>query len=120
MSSVNAPNYNIDLTVRVFDEFYGYEQFVDSNEWDAVFSYFKSIYTTVSAASNFATAVFRVANEQSIPALTLLQQLQTTDSGAELNLTLAYYLNNQRSNSTLLGVSQPVQPNYYAARNVKA
>ena len=120
MSSVNNTNYNLDLTVRVFDSFYGYEQFVDSNEWDAVLSYFKSIYTTDSAAANFATALFRVSNEQSIPALSLLQQMQTTENTAELNLTLAYYLNNQRSNSTLLGVSQPVQPNYYAARNVKA
>ena len=120
MSTVNNTNYNIDLTVRVFDAFYGYEQFVDSNEWDAVLSYFKSIYTTASAAANFATALFRVSNEQSIPALSLLQQMQTTANTAELNLTLAYYLNNQRSNATLLGVSQPVQPNYYAARNVRA
>jgi hypothetical protein len=120
MSSVNNTNYNIDLTVRVFDDFYGYEQFVDSSDWDVVLSYFKSIYTTTLAAENFATALFRVSNEQSIPVLTLLEQLQTADSGAELNLTLAYYLNNQRSNSTLLGTSQPVQPNYYAARNVRA
>jgi hypothetical protein len=120
MSTVNNPNYNIDLTVRVFDSFYGFEQFVDAADWDVVLSYFKSIYTTTLAAENFATALFRVANEQSIPVLSLLEQLQTADVGAELNLTLAYYLNNQRSNTTLLGVSQPVQPNYYAARNVRA
>jgi hypothetical protein len=120
MSSVNNTNYNIDLTVRVFDDFYGFEQFVDAADWDVVLSYFKSIYTTTLAAENFATALFRVSNEQSIPVLTLLAQLQTADSGAELNLTLAYYLNNQRSNSTLLGTSQPVQPNYYAARNIRA
>ena len=120
MNSVNNTNYNLDLTVRVFDAFYGYEQFVDSNEYDVVLSYFKTTCTTVAAAANFTTALFRVSNEQSIPALSLLQQMQTTANTAELNLTLAYYLNNQRSNSTLLGVSQPVQPNYYAARNVRA
>lgn len=120
MSSVNTPNYNLDLTVRVFDNFYGYEQIVDSTEWDIVLSYFKSIYKTEEAAANFATALFRVSNEQSVPVLTLLQELQSANGSAELNLTLAYYLNNQRSNTTLLGVSQPVQPNYYAARNVRA
>ena len=120
MSSVNTTNYNLDLTVRVFDDFYGFEQFVDAAEWDIVLSYFRSIYTTELAAANFATALFRVSNQQSIPVLSLLEQLQTADNGAELNLTLAYYLNNQRSNSTLLGTSQPVQPNYYAARNVRA
>jgi hypothetical protein len=104
----------------VFDDFYSYEQFVDGSEWDVVFSYFKSIYKTEAAAANFATALFRVANQQSISVLTLLQQMQATSSGAELNITLAYYLNDQRSNATLLGVSSPVQPNYYAARNVKA
>jgi len=120
MSTVNDPNYNIDLTVRVFDDFYGFEQVVNGSEWDIVYSYFKSIYTTTIAAENFATALFRVSNQQSIPVLTLLEQMQAADGLAEVNLTLAYYLNNQRSNSTLLGVSQPVQPNFYAARNVRA
>lgn len=120
MSSINVPNYNIDLTVRVFDNFFGFEQVVDAAEWDVVSSYFKSIYTTELAAMNFSTALFRVANEQSVSVLTLLQQLQTSSGPAELDLTLAYYLNNLRSNSTLLGTSQPVQPNYYAARNVRA
>jgi hypothetical protein len=45
---------------------------------------------------------------------------EAADGQVELDLTMAYYLNNQRSNSTLLGVSQPVQPNFYAARNVRA
>jgi len=120
MSTINAPNYNIDLTVRVFDDFFGFEQVVDAAEWDVVLSYFESIYTTKTAAANFSTALFRVANEQSVPVLELLQQIQTSSGPAELDLTLAYYLNNLRSNSTLLGTSQPVQPNYYAARNVRA
>jgi hypothetical protein len=31
---------------------------------------------------------------------------------------MAYYLNGLRSPSTLLGVSNPVTPNFYTARNV--
>ena len=120
MGTINDTNYNIDLTVRVFDEFYGFASVVPVNEWDAVLSYFESIYTTREAARNFATAIFRVANQQGISAMTLLAQIQTASGPAELDITIAYYLNNLRSNSTLLGVSQPVQPNYYAARNVRA
>jgi len=120
MSTVNNTNYNIDLTVRVFDDFYGFEQVVNASEWDIVYSFFKSIYTTAVAAENFATALFRVSNQESIPVLTLLEQIQASNGQAEIDLTLAYYLNNQRSNSTWLGVSQPVQPNFYAARNVRA
>lgn len=120
MSTINAPNYNVDLTVRVFDDFYGFESVVPVNEWDTVLSYFKSIYTTESAATNFATSIFRVANQQGISAMSLLEQIQTASGPAELDITIAYYLNDLRSNSTLLGVSTPIQPNYYAARNVRA
>jgi hypothetical protein len=120
MATINDTNYNIDLTVRVFDEFYGFESFVPVNEWDAVLSYFESIYTTKEAAKNFATVIFRIATQQGISAMTLLSQIQTSSGPAELDITIAYYLNNLRSNSTLLGVSQPVQPNYYPARNVRA
>ena len=119
MSSVNTPNYNIDLTVRVFDDFYGFDVNIPSNEYDAVLSYFRSIYTTAEAAGNFTTTIFRIAAEQNIPAITLVEQLKTSTGPAELNLTIAYYLNSFRSNSTLLGVSTPVQPNYYAVRNVR-
>ena len=120
MSTINDPNNNLDLTVRVFDDFYGFESVVPVGEWDAVLSYFESIYTTKEAAKNFTTAIFRVANQQGIPAMTLLQQIQTSTGPADLDITIAYYLNNIRSNSTLLGVSTPVQPNYYPARNVRA
>jgi len=120
MATINNTNYNIDLTVRVFDEFYGFESVVPVDEWDAVLSYFESIYTTKVAAKNFATVIFRVANEQGVSAMTLLTQIQSASGPAELDITIAYYLNNLRSNSTLLGVSQPVQPNYYPAHNVRA
>jgi len=34
-------------------------------------------------------------------------------------VTMAYYLNSIRSPATLLGVLEPVSPNYYTARNVR-
>jgi len=119
MSSVNYINPKTDQTVRIFDQFYGFELIVQSEEYDAVYSYFKSIYKDETAAGNFTVTLFRISNEQSIPVLSLLDQLKTT-SGSELNVTIAYYLNNMRSNSTLVGVLTPTQPNYYAAHNVRA
>lgn len=117
MSSVNNPNNNIDATVRVFDQFYQYQEIVPANEYDAVYSYFRSIYTTAEAANNFTTALFRIASNSGIPALTLLDELKRLGP-EELNVTFAYYLNGLRSPSTLLGVNSTVVPNYYAARNV--
>ena len=122
MSSVNFTNYKIDQTVRVFDTFYTFDVNVPAAEYDVVNSYFRSIMDTKAAADNFTVSLFRVAEESKIDALTLLQSFQ--ESGASdanslnLNITMAYYLNQIRSRATLLGVGVPVTPNFYAARNV--
>ena len=39
MGTVNAINPNVDLTVRVFDDFYNFSIEVDANTWDIVNSY---------------------------------------------------------------------------------
>jgi len=117
MSTVNQTNLNQDLTVRVFDRFYKYEANIPSSEWDVVYSYFRSTMTTDRAASNFSSALFRVAQETSTSALTLLQAFQGA-TGIHLTVTLAYYLNLIRSRATLLGVGAAVSPNVNAARAV--
>ena len=119
MASVNYTNRQLDQTVRIFDEFYSFSYSVDAAEWDIVNSYFVSIYATREAAGNFSVTLFRIAAQSGLPVLDLLAQLQSVD-GAELNLTLTYYVNSIRSASTLLGVSSPTQPNFYVARNVRS
>lgn len=116
-STVNYTNPNIDLTVRIFDDFYAYDVNVPAAEYDVVHSYFVSVMTTRQAADNFTVSVFRVAEMTKIPVLTLLKEFQG-QRGTQLSVSLAYYLNNIRSRATLLGVSAPVAPNFYAARNV--
>lgn len=117
MSTVNYTNYNKDLTVRVFDSFYNYDVDVPADEYDIVYSYFRSVMTTADAAGNFTVSLFRVAEETNTSALTLLQAFQG-QTGINLTATLAYYLNNIRSRATLLGVNASVVPNQYAARLV--
>jgi hypothetical protein len=117
MSTVNYTNYNQDQTVRVFDRFYDYDVNVPAAEYDVVYSYFLREMTTKQAAGNFTVSLFRVAQETNIPPLTLLSQFEG-QTGVNLNVSLAYYLNQIRSRATLLGVSSPVTPNVYAARNV--
>jgi len=63
-------------------------------------------------------SVFRISESSDIPVMTLLQEFQG-QSQPELTLTLSYYLNSIRSNSTLLGVNVASQPNFYVARNVR-
>jgi len=118
MGSVNAVNNKTDLTVQIFDRFYGYQQQVPVDAYDAVNSYFQSVFGSKEAAGNFTVSVFRISQQTGIPAMTLLQQFQGQTAPA-ITLTLAYYLNGLRSTSTLLGLNVPTQPNYYVSRNIR-
>lgn len=118
MGSINAYNPKVDQTVEIFDKFYAYEATVPSQEYDAVYSYFRSVFATADAAGNFAVTLFRISEESGTPVMTLLQELEGLGV-PELTLTLAYYLNANRSNATLLGLNVAVIPNYYVARNIR-
>jgi len=118
MGSVNTYNTAIDPTVQLFDRFYEYEANVPAQEYDAVYSYFLSVFGTADAAGNFAVTLFRISEQSRIPVMDLLQQLEGLNT-VELTLTMTYYINNFRSASTLLGINQPVTPNYYVAHNVR-
>ena len=118
MGSVNSYNVSIDQTVQLFDQFYDYSTSVPVQEYDAVYSFFRSQFNTAEATGNFTVALFRVSENSRLPVMDLLSQMEGLGT-VELTLTLAYYLNNLRSASTLLGLNQPVTPNFYVARNVK-
>ena len=115
--SVNYANTNIDQTVRIFDNFYKYDANVPAAEYDIVLSYFKQQMGDARVAGNFTVSLFQVAEQTNIPALTLLDSFQGTNT-MTINLNMAYYLNNIRSRATLLGVNAQPVPNYYAARTV--
>lgn len=115
--SVNELNTNIDLTVRVFDEFYNFGIDVPANEYDVVVTFFEKVYKNREAAESFAISLFRIAQQTGQNVMTLLAQLQDGDS-VRLTASLSYYLNGLRSPSTLLGIQTPVVPNSWAARNV--
>lgn len=119
MTSVNYANPKLDATVKIFDQFYAYETTVSGEEYDAVYSYFRSQFGDSVAAGNFTVTLFRVAEASGESVMNLLYQIEGL-TGPELTLTLAYYLNALRSPATLLGLNTPTQPNFYAARNVRA
>jgi hypothetical protein len=118
-TTVNYANPKTDSTVKVFDEFYAYSANVPAQEYDAVYSYFRSVFDNLNAAGNFTVTLFRISEQSDIPVMTLLQQIQG-QSQPELTLTLSYYLNNNRSSTTLLGLNTATTPNFYVARNVRS
>jgi hypothetical protein len=118
MGTVNYSDPKTDTSVKIFDRFYDYELSVPVDAYDAVLSYFRSVFGTGEAAGNFAVTLFRVAELSDIPVLTLLQQIQG-QTGPDLTFSLAYYINATRSNSTLLGINVATQPNFYVAHNIR-
>ncbi len=115
--TVNYTNTNLDLTVRVFDSFYGFDADVPANEYDVVLSFFKTTMENDRAAGNMTVSLFQVADQTKIPVLTLLDTMKGKN-GLDLSINMAYFLNNIRSRSTLLGVNAYGTPNFYAVRNV--
>lgn len=121
MTTINTTNYSIDQTVRIFDQFYNYAAVIPAQEYDAVVSYFKSVFNTSQAAENFTGSLFRVAQDTNTDVMELLQTFQEGgQSEPQVTILMAYYLNSVRSSSTLLGILAPTTPNFYAARNIRA
>ena len=117
MATLNFPNPGTDPTVRVFDDFYKRELVIDSNQYDNVFSFFKSIFSDEMAARNFTLNVFQISQDSGIPVETILSEMNNQNQ-VQITATLAYYLNNLRSNATLLGITTTATPNEFAARNI--
>ena len=117
MASVNYPNPQQDRTTRVFDNFYDFSVVVDTNSYDVVLSYFKKIFSDTQASQNFTINFFQISESTGKSVEELLEEIAGQNQ-IQLTATFSYYLNNLRSNSTLIGISTPVTPNFYAARNV--
>jgi len=117
MSTVNYSDPKVDTTVKVFDRFYTFEIEVPVDQYDAVLSHFNRTFKDKLAAKNFTVSLFQVADYSKRPVMDILAEIQGQDQ-LQLSSTLCYYLNNQRSNATLLGINALVTPNFYAARNV--
>lgn len=117
MASLNIPNPNVDLTVRLFDNFTNFALEVPTDEYDAVNSYFRSIFGNQQVADNFTLQIFRVSANSRRPVLDILSDMQGQDA-MTITADIAYYLNGLQSPATLLGVNAIPQPNIWAARNV--
>lgn len=117
MARIIDTRSNLDQTVRIFDEFYGFDLIVNSSEYDIVFSYFKSICGTTQIAGNFTVYLFRISQETQISVLDLLSYIKGKTQ-LETNTVIAYYLNSFKSKTSIYGFGTVPQPNEAVARNI--
>jgi hypothetical protein len=96
MSTVNYTNTNLDLTVRVFDQFYDYDVNVPAAEYDVVHSYFLSVMTTRQAAGNFTVSLFRVARRHRYTSTDTVERVSRCQRhGPQCQLGLLFESNTQ-------------------------
>lgn len=114
---IDGPQSQLDISVRVFDNFYDFDISVNADLYEIVNSYFISVCDTPAIAKNFTTMLFRIANVTGENPLTLLDNISGKNK-LETNALMAYYLNSIKSKTTLYGVSVTPIPNETVQRNV--
>jgi len=113
-------------TIRIFDSFYAQDLKVNAAEWDAVYSYFLGVIKgnpeserTQQTASQFATVLFRIAQETGTNINIFMDYFRTNvETTLQVNTEMAFYLNLLKSKTALYGVSNVPIPNQAVQRNV--
>jgi hypothetical protein len=115
---VTSQNNSIDQTVLVFDSFYNIRITVNAAEYDIVYSYFKGVSENATIAANFASFLFRIAQNGGFNVLDLLETIKGTGNKLQMNQAICYYLNTFKSKASLYGVGNIPNPNQAVQRNV--
>jgi hypothetical protein len=104
-------------TIKTFDEVFNDSLNINGSEYDIVYSYFRTISTTSSIASNFTLYLFRISAATGISVIELLENFKGKPTFAVTG-EMAYYLNTMKSNATLYGITQLPTPNQPVQRNI--
>jgi len=113
-------------TLEIFDSFYAQTLRVNSGDWDSVYSYFLGVLKgnsenekTKQTASQFATVLFRIAQETETDIQIFMDYFRTNvQTTLQVNSEMAFYLNLLKSKTALYGVSNVPTPNQAVQRNV--
>ena len=117
MARIIDARASLDQTIRIFDEFYGFNLIIAPDEYDIVHSYFISTCGTKQIADNFTVYLFRIAQETKISVLDLLDYIQGKTK-MEVNTVIGYYLNSFKSKTSMYGFGTVPQSNQNLARNI--
>jgi len=117
MAQIIDSRLGSEKTIRIFDEFYGFDLVIAPDEYDVVHSYFIGTCGTKQIADNFTVYLFRISQETQIPVLDLLDYIKGK-SKMEVNTVIGYYLNSFKSKTSLYGFGTVPQANKNVARNI--
>ena len=92
-------------------------QQVHSQQYDIVLGFFTRIMRTETLAKAFTLDLFRVEQQTNVPVLTMLDSMKSKSS-IGVSEAMAFYLNQIRPKSALVGVGNVLNPTISVARNV--
>jgi hypothetical protein len=90
---------------------------IGSEQYSIVLGFFKKVTETEKTAEEFTVNLFRVAKSTNVNVLELLSTMNDKDS-IGVSEVMSYYLNQTRSQSVLLGVSNINTPDPQITRNI--
>jgi hypothetical protein len=90
---------------------------ISSEHYSIVFGFLKKVFDENKTAETFAVDLFRVAKATDVSVLTILGSMKDKDK-IGVSEIMAFYLNQLRSQSALIGVSNIITPNQQVARNI--
>ena len=113
-------------TLEIFDTYYSVPLKVNAADWDSVYSYFLGVLKgnpeserTKQTASQFATTLFRIAQETGTNIQIFMDYFKANvQTKIQVNTEMAFYLNLLKSKTALYGVSKVPTPNQAVQRNV--
>ena len=111
------PPQTTNNTTDYFNNFFVQGSNVSENTNDAFISYFQTLTGDKTAGINLAGAVLYTAQSQGINPMELLDEFRKLAPG-ELNAYLTMFLNINRANTSLLGISNLPQTSKYITRAI--
>lgn len=106
-----------NVTTKFFNNYFTDIQNVSQNVNDAVVGYFQSLTGDKTSGNTLAAAVIYTATQQGIDPMSLIDEFRSLRPN-ELNAYLTMFLNFNRVNTSLLGLSNSPQTNKYIRRSI--
>lgn len=94
-------------------------QGVETNSFDYLRQFASSRTTNADLANKLAVTYLVIANARGITPYDFVKELRSAGSSKEQDALIAAYLNTVQPASAILGISGPVEPPYYIAREIK-
>ena len=113
------PTANMNSTTDYFNNFFKPGFTISQNVDDTVIGYFQTITGDRDSGITLASTVIYTAQSQGLDPMAIIDEFRKLKPN-ELNAYLTMFLNLNRANTSLLGLSNSPQLNKYIARSILA